>query len=186
LAICEPQNFVSAEGRAHARRCRTDQVGRDRRHLVQPGLAELALDVVFAGKAEAAVELDAGIGRFPGGLGRQVLGHVGLGAAGLVGVEQAAGFPAHQVGGLDLDVGLGDRKLHALVLADGAAEHHALLDVGADLVDEPVAVADAFGGNQGALGIQPVKDVLEALAFLADQVFASGISRLSKNSSLVS
>jgi hypothetical protein len=68
----------------------------------------------------------------PRGLGGQVLGHVGLGAAGLVGVEQAAGLPAHQVGGLDLDVGLGDRELHALVLADRPAEHHALLDVRTD------------------------------------------------------
>ena len=31
-----------------------DQVRRDRRHLVEPCLAELALDVVFARKAEAA------------------------------------------------------------------------------------------------------------------------------------
>jgi hypothetical protein len=44
---------------------RQDQVGRDRRDLVQPGLAELALDIVFAGEAETAVELQAGIGRFP-------------------------------------------------------------------------------------------------------------------------
>jgi hypothetical protein len=96
-------------------------------------------------------------------------------------VEQAAGFPAHQVGRFDLDVRFGDRELHALVLADRAAEHDAVLHVGAHAVDEPVAVADAFGGDQGALGIQAVQDVLEALAFLADQVLA-GISRFSKNS----
>ena len=34
-----------------------DQVGRDRRHLIQPRLAELAFDVVFAGEAIAAVKL---------------------------------------------------------------------------------------------------------------------------------
>ena len=39
-----------------------------------------------------------------------------------------------------------------------------------DPVDEPVAVADAFGGDQRALGVQAVEDVLEALPFLADQV----------------
>ena len=38
------------------------------------------------------------------------------------------------------------------------------------LVDEPVAVADAFGGDQRALGIEAVEDVLESLPFLADQV----------------
>ena len=36
-----------------------DQVGRDRRDLVQAGFPELALDVVFIGKAEAAVELES-------------------------------------------------------------------------------------------------------------------------------
>src|SRR5258708_38309264 len=38
-----------------------DQVGRDRRDLIQPRLPEFALDVVFAGEAEAAVELQTGI-----------------------------------------------------------------------------------------------------------------------------
>src|SRR5688572_5339137 len=60
-----------------------DQVGRDRSDLVQPRLAELALDVVFAREAEAAVHLQAHVGRLPARLGGQVLGHVGLGAAGL-------------------------------------------------------------------------------------------------------
>jgi hypothetical protein len=49
----------------------------------KPRLAELALDVVFAGEAEAAVELQAGVGGLPARLGGQVLGHVGLRAAGL-------------------------------------------------------------------------------------------------------
>ena len=44
---------------------RQDQIGRDRRNLIQPRFAELALDVVFFGKAEAAMGLHAGIGRFP-------------------------------------------------------------------------------------------------------------------------
>jgi hypothetical protein len=85
-------------------------------------------------------------------------------------VEQAAGLVAHEVGGLDLDEGLGNRKLHALVLPDGSPEHHALLGVGRDAVDEPVAVADAFRRDQRALGVEPVQDVPEALAFLADEV----------------
>ena len=40
-----------------------DQVGRDRRHLVEAGLAEFSLDVEFLGKAEAAVGLHAHLGR---------------------------------------------------------------------------------------------------------------------------
>jgi hypothetical protein len=45
---------------------RQDQVGRYRRHLVEPGFAELALDVVFGGEAEAAVGLQADVGGLPG------------------------------------------------------------------------------------------------------------------------
>src|SRR5690606_5169148 len=58
-----------------------NQVGGDWRHLVQPRLAELALHVVFVGEAEAAVGLQAGVGCFPAGLGRQILGHIGGGAS---------------------------------------------------------------------------------------------------------
>ena len=45
-----------------------DEVGGDRGHLVEAGLPELALDVVLLGKAEATVDLDAGVCREPGGL----------------------------------------------------------------------------------------------------------------------
>src|SRR5436305_88622 len=41
---------------------RKHQIGRDRRHLIEPGFAEFALDVIFFGKAETAMGLDAGIG----------------------------------------------------------------------------------------------------------------------------
>ena len=42
-----------------------DEIGRDRRDLVEPRFAELALDIVVGGEAEAAVELDAGVRCFP-------------------------------------------------------------------------------------------------------------------------
>ena len=42
-----------------------DEIGRDRRHLVKPGFAEFAFDVVFLGETEAAVGLHAGLGRGP-------------------------------------------------------------------------------------------------------------------------
>jgi hypothetical protein len=81
------------------------------------------------------------------------------GAAGLLRVEQRAGLEAHQVGRLDLDEGLGDRELHALVLADRPVEDDALAGVAAGAFDEPVAVADALGGDQRALGVEAVEDV---------------------------
>src|SRR5262244_3125545 len=85
--------------------------------LKRPRQPEHMLRDVFAGEPEAAVSLEADVRRLPGGLGREVLRHVRLGAAGLIPVEKIAGLPAHQVRGLELDVALGDRELHALVLA---------------------------------------------------------------------
>ena len=139
----------------------------------------------YSAKPKPPSNWDAGVGRLPARLGRQVLGHVGLGAAGLPRVEQLAGAKAHQVGGRDLDPGLGDGERHALVLADRPAEDDALARIARHPVDEPVAVADALGGDQRALGVEPVEDVLEALAFLADQVVDRDLEVL-ENSSLVS
>ena len=70
---------------------------------------------------------------------------------------------------------LGDGELHALVLPYRPAEDHAVAGIVAGLVDEPAAVADAFGGDQGALGIEAVEDVAEALAFLADQAIGGDL-----------
>ena len=55
---------------------------------------------------------------------------------------------AHQVRRLDIHIGPRDRQLHALVLADRPVEDDALPGVGRHLVDEPVAVADAFGAGR--------------------------------------
>ena len=71
--------------------------------------------------ASAGVGFEAGVGGFPRSLGGEIFGHVGLRAAGLVGVEQAAGFVAHQAGGFgfacDYDV---ERKFRETRLWDPA------------------------------------------------------------------
>src|SRR5581483_4759045 len=64
-----------------------------------------------------------------------------------------------------------DRELHALVLPDRPIEQHALLGIARRLVDKPFGVADAFGGDEDALGVHAGQDVAETLALLADQVF---------------
>ncbi len=148
-----------------------DQVGRDRRHLIEPRLAELALDIEFLGKAEAAMGLDAHVGGKPGGFRGQQLGHVGFAAAGLAGIEHRRRLGHHLGGGGDLHIGARNRELDALVLADGPAEDAALPGIGGGAVDEEAAIADAFGGDQDALGIHAVDDVAEALVLLADQIF---------------
>src|SRR5688500_5334078 len=58
---------------------REDQIRGDRRHLIEACFPELALDVVLRGKAEAAERLQAGVRRFPRGVGSEELGQVGFG-----------------------------------------------------------------------------------------------------------
>src|SRR2546421_10130809 len=73
-----------------------DEIGGDRRHLVQARLAELALDVVLGGESESAVGLQTHVGGFPRGLGGKVLRHVGLCTAGLVLVEEIASLRSEE------------------------------------------------------------------------------------------
>src|SRR5258706_15417950 len=77
--------FYYSVGAGHAEHMlgnvRQDEIGRDRRDLIELRLAELALDVIFFGKAKTAMGLDTGVGRVPGGVGRQHLGHIGFRAA---------------------------------------------------------------------------------------------------------
>ena len=103
-----------------------DQVVRDRRHLVEPRLAELPLDVVLLGEAEAAVRVEARVRRRPGRLRGEQLRHVRLRAARQALLEQPRRLVAHQVGRLDLRVGARDRELDALVRADRPPEDDAL------------------------------------------------------------
>ena len=42
-----------------------DQIGRDGRHLIEPGFAEFALNIIFLGKAKTAVGLYADFGGRP-------------------------------------------------------------------------------------------------------------------------
>ncbi len=114
--------------------------------------------------------LHAHVGGGPGGIGGKELGDIGLLAAVQAGLVARRGFPHHQLGGAHLRIGARDRELHALILADRAAEHLALLRIGRSLGDEPLGIADAFGRDQDPLGIHAAENVAEAFAFLADQV----------------
>src|SRR3546814_16309727 len=80
----------------------------------------------------------------------------------LAGIEEGGGTIHHQRRRLALGVGAGDGKLHALILPDGASEHLALRRIAAGLVDEPAGVADAFGGDEDALGVHAVAAVAAA------------------------
>ena len=150
---------------------RQDHVGGDRRHLIEPRLAELALHIVLLGETEAAKRLHAHVGGKPGCVGGQQLRHIGLRPDVGAGFVFGCGLVHHQLGRAHPRIGARDRKLHALVLPDRPAEQFALLGVGGGFFDEPFGVADAFRRDQDALGVHAGQDVAEALAFLADQVF---------------
>ena len=126
---------------------RQDQVGADRRHLVQPGFAVLALDVVFLGEAEAAMGLDADIRRLEGSVGGEHLRHVRLGARILPGLVEPQRLLHHELGRAHVGVGAGDRELHALVLADRPVEQLALLGISRGLLDEPFGVTEPTSGS---------------------------------------
>lgn len=100
-----------------------NEIGRNRCHLVQVGFAELPFNIVFAGEAETAVRLQAGVGRLPGGFGRKIFGHVGRRAAWQPRIELGASPITHQVGGFDLDPRF-RQELNALILADGPTEDY--------------------------------------------------------------
>src|SRR3546814_4714461 len=74
-----------------------DEVGRDRRDLIEPRLAELALDVVLLGETEPAMGLQANIGSLPRRIGGQHLRHVALGAAVEPGVVAPRRLLDHQL-----------------------------------------------------------------------------------------
>ena len=98
-----------------------------------------------------------------------MLRHVGFCPAWFAFVKQAAGFVAHEIGRAYFHIGLGDGELDALIGADGAIEDDAFRCVTGRAFYEPVAIANTFGRNQRAFGIEPVEDVTKALPLLPDQ-----------------
>src|SRR5438067_13058361 len=104
-----------------------------------------------------------------------MLRHVRFRAARLARVVQVARAESHEIRGLDLDRRFGDRELHALVLADQPAEDLALARVARGLLDEPASVADAFGGDDRALGVEAVQELAKAAALDADQVLRGNL-----------
>src|SRR5581483_4922407 len=147
-----------------------DEFLADRGDAGEAGLAEVALDVVLGGVAEAAVRLDRPVGGEEARFGGEVLGQVGLFAAGQPGVDEAAGFPDHEGGGPELGVGLGQGEGDALVLSDRAVEDDPLVGVGDGGPEGGPADAERFGGDEDPFGVEPVEEVPEAAALLADPV----------------
>ena len=71
--------------------------------------------------------------------------------------------------------------LDRLVLPDRAVEHDAGLRIGRGAVHCAASQAHELGRDKDALGVHPVQDVLEALAFLADAVFLRHRQRIEEH-----
>ena len=76
----------------------------------------------------------------------------------------------HALGGLEADPRVGQRMGNGLVLADRAVEHDTVLGVLDGDVQGGAADADLLHRDDDALGVEPVDQVVEALADLADDL----------------
>src|ERR671916_942321 len=91
-----------------------DQIRRDGRDLEEPGLPELALDVVLGVVGVAAEGLHRRVCGLPGGLRGQHQGHVRLGPGSLTPLVEVGCPEAHEVRGLDARVRLRYGELYPL------------------------------------------------------------------------
>src|SRR4029450_11090913 len=86
-------------------------------------------------------------------------------------IEQSCRLVSHQVCRTDVGIGPRGRKPDPRVLAKRPIEYDALARVSARPVDEPVAIADALGGDENPFGVDAVEQITKALPFLSDKVF---------------
>src|SRR5207302_5648357 len=98
------------------------------------------------------------------GLGAQELGAVRFRAAGFALIVEPGGLVHHEVRRLELHPALRERVLDALVLSDRPIEHDALVGVARGALQRDPAQADRLGGDQDALRVHAVQDVVEAAA----------------------
>ena len=71
--------------------------------------------------------------------------------------------------------------LNGLVLANGAAEHDAVLGVLRRALDRRATEPHGLRGDQDTLGVHAVQDVLEALAFLADAILDRNVEAVEEH-----
>ena len=148
-----------------------DHLLADRGDAQQAGLAEVALDVVLGGVAEAAVGLHGAVGGEEPGLGGEVLGDVGLLAARQAGVDQRRPPRAPSASAArSLAWASASGKAMPWFLPIGRPNTTRSLAYAHRPPQGGPADAERLGGDQDALGVEPVEQVVEAAALLADAV----------------
>ncbi len=147
-----------------------NQLRADRRDARDHHLAQITLDMVFLGVAEAAMGHDRLLAGLEAGLGSQVFRGIGRGTARQALVVLPGRRQGHHPCRLQLHPVFRQRVLDRLILAYWPVEHDAPLGVGRRAVQRQLAEPDGFGGNQDALGIHAMQDVFETAALLADAI----------------
>ena len=156
---------------------RQDQLRADRGDAGDLDLAEETLDMEFARVAHAAMRQDRGLAGAVPGLGGEIFCRIRKGAdrRRVVAPVIGCGRPKHQqFGRFKFDPAFRERVLDALVLADRAAEHDALAGVARGAGQRGAPEPHRLGGDQDALRVHAVQDVLEAAPLVADPVGCRG------------
>src|SRR5215510_13409414 len=96
-------------------------------------------------------------------------------------IKQCGGLFNHQSRSFHVGIGAGERELDSLILADRTIEYYSLLGITAGALDEPAAIANAFGGDQNALGVQAIEQITKTLAFFADEIFCGNFNIVKEN-----
>src|SRR6478735_11903432 len=135
-------------------------------------LAVDALDLDAAHEAGAAENLHGLGGAERHGLGRLVLHHADLGHRALALPEPPRQHFQHRLRGRDLLRHVDQLVTDHLVLRDRFAKGLALLGVVDGVLDADAGIGGAARRHAHALTVEILHDDLEALTFLADQVFA--------------
>ena len=115
------------------------------------------------------------------GLGCQILGTVGFGAATASLVIEPGCLLHHQIGGLKFHPRLRQGVLYRLVLTNGATKHLTLTGVMDGPIKRRTPKPNSFSGNQDTLRIQAMQDVAKALALLPNAVFNRHPQPIDKN-----
>src|SRR5207253_4309161 len=136
----------------------------------QPGIAPCPLDWKLAHVAVAAEDLDRVVCHLARDLGRQQLGlrDLSYGILALVPLPRSLVDEGLDRG--DLRPHVDELVLDHLKVRDRLAERLALQGVVLRVLEHPVRPGDRTGGGDHSLALQLPHEVLESLAFLADQV----------------
>src|ERR1700730_14195437 len=132
-------------------------------NLVDPHVAQHALDRVIAQIAVAAMELQAAIDGLEARIGREPLRHGGEpGRPGQAAVERARGAAHHQARRLELGRVIGDAKAQRLEIGEPRSELLALAHIVDRALEAELRAADRAGRDVEPAAIEPGHGDLEA------------------------